>query len=341
MNLKNLFNKNKTPVEGTPVDTKNINLVIKEGNISEEKLERISKIGKIVVTTFTYIFLVIMALVIIIPFYWMLATSLKSVYEARETVTYIPRDFMWVNYAVLFKGADIGTYPLGNGQMNTAIMSAFPFWTYLKNTLIVGILSTIGTVITSILAAFAFARLNFKGKDLLFTIFLSTMMIPGEMMVITNYITVAQLGWLETKTGVYASMIVPFIISVFYIYLLRQNFKQIPNELYYAAKVDGKTDWSYLWKVMVPLASPTLITIFILKLMGAWNSYVWPNLVANEEDLRLITNGLRAYSASPDGMVNQPLQMAATVIVTVPLLLLFIFFRKYIMKGVGRAGIKG
>lgn len=339
--VKPFKKKEYTDEDLAQVNTSSIVLVIKEGNISEEKLEKISKAGKIIFTTITYVFLILMAIVVIIPFYWMLATSLKSVYEVRDSITYYPHDFMWVNYSVLFKGAPIGTYPLGNGQMNSYTIAAFPFWTYLKNTLIVGIISTLGTLITSILAAFAFARLNFKGKDFLFTCFLATMMIPGEMMVITNYITVAQLGWLESNIGIYASMIVPFIISVFYIYLLRQNFKQIPNELYYAAKVDGKTDWAYLWKVMVPLAAPTLITIFILKLMGAWNSYVWPNLVTNTENMRLITNGLRAYSGSADGTVNQPLQMAATVIVTLPLLLLFIFFRKYIMKGVGRAGIKG
>ena len=337
----NLFNKKKEGVEESQIDTSKIVLVIREGNISGKKLETFQRVSKIIVTTITYIFLIIMAFVVIIPFYWMLITSLKTVMEAREQVTFFPTQIMWSNYAILFKGAEKGTYPLGNGTMNTSPISDFPFWTYLQNTLIVGILSTIGTVITSILAAFAFSRLNFKGRDLVFTAFLATMMIPGEMMVITNYITVAQLGWLETNVGIYATMIVPFIISVFYIYLLRQNFKQIPNELYYAAKVDGKTDWAYLWKVMVPLAAPTLITIFILKIMGAWNSYVWPNLVTNDESMRLITNGLRAYSGSPDGMVNQPMQMAATVVVTLPLLLLFIFFRRYIMSGVGRAGIKG
>ena len=175
----------------------------------------------------------------------------------------------------------------------------------------------------------------------MFSILLMTMMIPGEMMVITNYITVSNLGWLKDATGVFTSMIVPFWISVFYIYLLRQNFKQIPNELYLAAKVDGKSDWSYLWKVMVPLAKPTLITIFILKLMGAWNSYVWPNLVADKEQYRLISNGLRSSFSTVTGEPQYGLQMAATVLVTVPLLLLFIFFRKYIMRGVGRAGIKG
>jgi multiple sugar transport system permease protein len=174
-----------------------------------------------------------------------------------------------------------------------------------------------------------------------------TMMIPGEMMVLSNYITVASFGWIEsdsqTLLQAYACMIVPFWVSVFYIYLLRQNFKKIPKELYLAAKVDGKSDWNYLWKVMVPLAAPTLISITILKFMGTWNSYVWPNLVTKNEEFRLISNGLRgsAFQDIDTGMVEYGYQMAASFCVTVPLFLLFVFFRKYIMKGVGRAGIKG
>ena len=265
-----------------------------------------------------------MAVIVLLPFYWMLITSLKTNDEIRATTqTFWPTVVMWSNYA------------------NALNKSTFDFPTYLLNTLVVGVASTIGTLITTIFAAFAFARLNFKGKDILFGILLATMMIPGEMMVITNYITVANFGWLnDTRWGAYLAMIIPFWVSVLYIYLLRQNFKQIPNELYLASKVDGKSDWNYLWKVMVPLSSPTLISIFILKLMGSWNSYVWPNLVANKEEFRLITNGLRS-SFSVDGTPQYGYQMAATVVVTVPLLLLFIFFRKYIMKGVGRAGIKG
>ena len=211
------------------------------------------------------------------------------------------------------------------------------------NTLIVGVLSTIGTLVTTILAAFAFARLNFKGRDIIFTVFLATMMIPGEMMVITNYITVSRLGWIATGNdiGVYAAMIVPFMVSIFYIYLLRQNFKQIPNELYYAAKVDGTSDFKYLLRIMLPIASPTIISITILKVMGAWNSYIWPNLVADEEHMRLITNGLRKAFTSDEGRSQVNLQMAATTVVTLPLLFVFIFLRKYIMRGVSRSGIKG
>lgn len=302
------------------VDTKDLVLVLKEGRIDTETLEKRQKVVKIISTIITYVFLTVMAVVVLIPFYWMLNTSLKSTEELRKIIpTFFPETIMWSNYITVFE--------------------KFDFFTYLRNTLIVGVLSTLGTLITTIFAAFAFARLNFKGKDLLFSLFLGTMMIPGEMMVITNYITVS--SWLSSDVGVFAAMIVPFWVSVFYIYLLRQNFKQIPNELYYASKVDGKSDWQYLWQVMVPIASPTLITIFILKLMGAWNSYVWPNLVADREDLRLITNGLRGSFSTVSGEPQYGLQMAATVLVTVPLLLLFVFFRKYIMSGVGRAGLKG
>ena len=304
------------------METKNLRLVIKGAQKDTNTTQKVDKVMHIIGMTLIYLFLAIMALIIIFPFYWMLITSLKSTEEIRRTTqTFFPEVVMWSNYVDVFK--------------------RFDFVTYLRNTLIVGVISTLGTLITTIFAAFAFARLEFKGRDLMFSILLMTMMIPGEMMVITNYITVSNLGWLKDATGVFTSMIVPFWISVFYIYLLRQNFKQIPNELYLAAKVDGKSDWSYLWKVMVPLAKPTLITIFILKLMGAWNSYVWPNLVADKEQYRLISNGLRSSFSTVTGEPQYGLQMAATVLVTVPLLLLFIFFRKYIMRGVGRAGIKG
>ena len=304
------------------METKNLRLVIKGAQKDTNTTQKVDKILHIIGMTLIYLFLAIMALIIIFPFYWMLITSLKSTEEIRRTTqTFFPEVVMWSNYVDVFK--------------------RFDFVTYLRNTLIVGVISTLGTLITTIFAAFAFARLEFKGRDLMFSILLMTMMIPGEMMVITNYITVSNLGWLKDAAGVFTSMIVPFWISVFYIYLLRQNFKQIPNELYLAAKVDGKSDWSYLWKVMVPLAKPTLITIFILKLMGAWNSYVWPNLVADKEQYRLISNGLRSSFSTVTGEPQYGLQMAATVLVTVPLLLLFIFFRKYIMRGVGRAGIKG
>jgi multiple sugar transport system permease protein len=316
------------------IDTAKMTLVIREGRANVKQLETMQKVGHIIGTIIVYAFLVFMAFIVLFPFYWMIITSLKSTTEIRALhQTFFPTNVLWSNYITVF--------------------NSFDFLTYVGNTLVVGIISTLGTLITTIFAAFAFARLNFRGKNVIFAILLATMMIPGEMMVITNYITVSRLpwyefgvgqvdGWLTYKDSVFGSMIIPFWVSVFYIYLLRQNFKQIPNELYLAAKVDGKSDWQYLWKVMVPLAAPTLISIFILKLMGAWNSYVWPQLVTtNNEKWRLVTNALRGSFTTTAGEPQYGIQMAATILVTVPLLLLFIFFRKYIMHGVGRAGIKG
>lgn len=302
-------------------------LSIEESGRTVESIKRAEKIGHIVSMVLVYAFILALAIVVIFPFYWMLITSLKQKDEIDAQVqTFFPSVVMWSNYVYVFQ--------------------VFKFGTFMWNTIVVAIFSTIGTLLTTIFAAFAFARLKFKGREALFMVFLMTMMIPGEMMVITNYITVASFGWIgdgQTLTEAYLSMIVPFWISVFYIYLLRQNFKQIPNELYLAAKVDGKSDWSFLWKVMVPLAAPTLISITILKFMGTWNSYVWPDLVTNKEEFRLISNGLRGstFQDVDTGQVEYGYQMAATVLVTVPLFLLFVFFRKYIMRGVGRAGIKG
>ena len=279
------------------------------------------KIGKIASQTLLYGFLIIMALIIVFPFYWMLISSVKSIAEYRLPVpTLFPKQILFSNYAEAFTAGNLGRLFL--------------------NTMYVGIVSTLLSLVITVLSAFAFARLEFKGKNALFAALLATMMIPGELFTITNYATVNSFGWMNT----YTVLIVPFLVSVFYIYLLRQNFLQIPNELYLAAKVDGTSDFKYLWKVMIPLALPTLISITILKMMGAWNSYIWPRLVANDDAHRLITNGLRQISfedpAMP-GMVNYPIQMAAVAIVSFPLFLVFIFLRKYIMKGVSRSGIKG
>ena len=276
------------------------------------------KIGKVVYTAGVYLFLLAMALVVLFPFYWMIISSLKSLEEYRlSTPTFFPRVLMLSNYADAFTTANLGRL--------------------FVNTMYVGIVSTILSLIITVLTAFAFARLEFKGKQTLFAALLATMMIPGELFTITNYSTVTQLGW----TNTYTVLIVPFLVSVFYIYLLRQNFLQIPNELYLAAKVDGTSDFKYLWKVMVPLALPTLISITILKMMGAWNSYIWPRLVANDEAHRMITNGLRNAYTETSGDVNYPVQMAAVALVSAPLFLVFVFLRKYIMSGVSRSGIKG
>ena len=304
-----------------------ISITIKEGNRSVDSIKKREKVTRFFLTIILYVLVTFLALMMIFPFYWMIITSLKNNSEIiSANQTFFPTIVMWSNYVYVFQH--------------------FNFVTYMTNTIVVAIFSTIGTLITTIFGAFAFARLNFKGREALFLVFLMTMMIPGEMMVISNYITVAAFGWIgenATLLDAYLSMIVPFWVSVFYIYLLRQNFKQIPNELYLAAKVDGKSDWSFLWKVMVPLAAPTLISITILKFMGTWNSYVWPNLVANRDEFRLISNGLRGSSFVDveSGRVEYGYQTAATVLVTVPLFLLFVLFRKYIMRGVGRAGIKG
>ena len=330
-NVKKLFKVKSKEIENPypefKLETDNLILSIEEAGRTVDSIKKQEKITKIIATIFVYIFIVALALVFVFPFYWMIITSLKQRSEIIATdQTFFPTIVMWSNYVYVFQ--------------------VFDFGTYMVNTIVVAIFSTIGTLLTTIFAAFAFARLKFKGRESLFMVFLMTMMIPGEMMVISNYVTVASFGWIgedQTLMEAYAAMIVPFWISVFYIYLLRQNFKQIPNELYLAAKVDGKSDWSFLWRVMVPLAMPTLISITILKFMGTWNSYVWPNLVTQEESFRLISNGLRGSSFVDvdTGQTEYGYQTAATMLVTVPLFLLFIFFRKYIMRGVGRAGIKG
>ena len=265
-----------------------------------------------------YVFLGIMALIVLFPFYWMIISSLKSLDEYRLNIpTFWPKIIILRNYAEAFTEASLGRLFL--------------------NTAYVGIVSTVLSLVITVLSAFAFARLEFKGKDMMFGALLATMMIPGELFTITNYATVNAFGWMKS----FEALIIPFLVSVFYIYLLRQNFMQIPNELYLAAKVDGCGDLKYLWKVMIPLALPTLISITILKMMGAWNSYVWPRLVANDDAHRLITNGLRNAFTATTGDVNYPVQMAAVAIVSAPLFLVFIFLRKYIMKGVSRSGIKG
>ena len=276
------------------------------------------RVVKTLVQIGTYAFLLLMALVVLFPFYWMISSSLKSLEEYRRSVpTFWPETVMLGNYAEAFTTANLGRLFL--------------------NTMYVGIVSTLLSLVITVLSAFAFARLEFKGRDTMFGAMLATMMIPGELFTITNYSTVTQLGWI----GSFDALIFPFLVSVFYIYLLRQNFMQIPNELYLAAKVDGTSDLKYLWKVMIPLALPTLISITILKMMGAWNSYVWPRLVANDEAHRMITNGLRNAFTDTSGDVNYPVQMAAVAIVSAPLFLVFLFLRKYIMSGVSRSGIKG
>ena len=283
-----------------------------------QRISSVQRVTRVLVLAGTYLFLTAMALIIIFPFYWMIISSLKELSEYRaSTPTFWPRTVMLSNYAEAFSQGNLGHLFL--------------------NTAYVGVVSTILSLVITVLTAFALSRLEFKGKNTVFAGLLATMMIPGELFTITNYQTVNTFGWMNT----YTVLIVPFLVSVFYIYLLRQNFLQIPNELYLAAKVDGTSDIKYLCKVMVPLALPTLISITILKMMGAWNSYIWPRLVANDEAHRMITNGLRNAFTETSGDVNYPVQMAAVALVSAPLFLVFIFLRKYIMSGVSRSGIKG
>ena len=290
--------------------------VMQEKNIQSVSVQQ--KIMQVIMKTVVYAFLLLMALIVLFPFYWMIISSLKNLAEYKLSVpTFWPKQIVWSNYSEAFTTANLGRLFL--------------------NTAYVGVVSTLLSLVITVLSAFAFARLEFKGKDTMFGALLATMMIPGELFTITNYATVNSFGWMNK----FIVLIVPFLVSVFYIYLLRQNFMQIPNELYLAAKVDGCTDIKYLWKVMVPLAMPTLISITILKMMGAWNSYVWPRLVANDDAHQMITNGLRNSFTDTTGDVNYPVQMAAVAIVSAPLFLVFLFLRKYIMAGVSRSGIKG
>ncbi len=292
-----------------------------QATMHEKDLQKVTssqRVVSILVKTLLYAFLSLMALIVVFPFYWMIISSLKSVTEYRLPIpTLFPKEILWHNYLEAFSAANLDRLFL--------------------NTVYVGIVSTLLSLVITVLCAFAFARLEFKGKNALFAALLGTMMIPGELFTITNFITVNDFGWIDS----YTVLIVPFLVSIFYIYLLRQNFLQIPNELYLAAKVDGTSDLKYLWKVMIPLSLPTLISITILKMMGAWNSYVWPRLVTTSEEMRLITNGLRDAFTDMSGQANVPVQMAAVAIVSFPLFMVFLFLRKYIMKGVSRSGIKG
>ena len=283
-----------------------------------QKMSISQAIGRVFSQSGTYLFLIVMALIVLFPFYWMIISSLKTLAEYRQAIpTFWPRELMWGNYREAWGAASLGRL--------------------FMNTLYVGVMSTLLSLVITVLSAFAFARLEFKGREALFGLMMASMMIPGELFTITNYLTVNQLGWMNSFTA----LIVPFLVSIFYIYLLRQNFMQIPNELYLAAKVDGTSDLKYLWKVMIPLALPTLISITILKMMGAWNSYIWPKLVANDPAHMLITYGLRNAFSDTSGQANYPVQMAAVAIVSAPLFMVFLFLRKYIMAGVSRSGIKG
>ena len=271
--------------------------------------------GKVI----TYFFLTVWAIFVLFPCYWMILSSVKS-YSAYSS-EYVPAFFTlsptFENYIHAF--------------------TAVPLARYFVNTLIFTVVTTALMLLITVLSAFAFSRLQFKGKDLVFTLFLALMMIPSELVVITNFVTVTKL---ELRNS-FAGLILPSVASVFYIYLLKENFSQIPDELYYAAKVDGTSDLKYLLKVMVPICRPTIVTITILKVIECWNSYVWPRLITDEESYFLVSNGIQSIRENGFGRENIPAMMAAVVVISVPLIVLFLIFRKKIMAGVARGGTKG
>ena len=266
-----------------------------------------------------YALLIFWALMVLFPFYWMLLTSVKS--YGSYNAEYVPKLFTLSptlqNYVDAFR--------------------AVPLARYFLNTVIFTLLTTGIMLVVTVLAAFAFARLNFRGKDLAFTVFLSLMMIPNELVVITNYVTITNAQLRNTFLG----LILPSVTSVFYIYLLKENFSQIPDELYYAAKVDGTSDLKYLWKVMIPICQPTIVTVTILKVIECWNSYVWPRLVTTDPNLFLVSVGIQEIRENGFGRENIPAMMAAVVVISLPLILLFLIFHKKIMAGVARGGTKG
>ena len=267
----------------------------------------------------TYVLLSIWALIVLFPFYWMLLTSVKS-YSAYNA-EYIPSFFTLSptlqNYVDAFTTVNLGRY--------------------FANTVIFALATTAIMMVVIIFAAYAFARLDFPGRDLVFGLFLSLMMIPAELVVITNFVTITNWGMRNTFWG----LILPSVTSVFYIYLLKENFEQIPEELYKAAKVDGTSDLKYLFKVMLPISQPTVVTIVILKVIECWNSYVWPRLITDDEAYFLVSNGIQEIRENGFGRENIPAMMAAVVVISVPLIILFLIFRKKIMAGVSRGGTKG
>ncbi len=266
-----------------------------------------------------HFFLVIWAIIVLFPFYWMLLTSFKS--YGSYNAEYIPKLFTL--------SPTIENYISAFTQVNLT--------KYFSNTLIFTIVTTGIMLFVTILAAYAFARLKFRGKNIVFTLFLSLMMIPNELVVITNFVTITNWNLRNTFLG----LILPSITSVFYIYLLKENFEQVPEELYKAAKVDGLSDWEYLWKVLLPICRPTVVTVTILKVVECWNSYVWPRLITDDANYYLVSNGIQEIRENGFGRENIPAMMAAVVVISVPLIILFIIFHKRIMEGVARGGTKG
>ena len=263
-----------------------------------------------------YFLLVIFAIITVFPFYWMISSSLKSGFEVIQTPpTMLPENVMWSNYSTAFSMA--------------------PFGRYFINTIIVTVLSIVSTVVISILSAFAFSHLEFKGRDLIFSIFIASMMIPGEVLIVNNFKTISNLGMIDT----YTSLFIPYAASVLYIYMLREFFLTVPKPLYYADKIDGAGDWKFLWKVLVPIAKPSIITISILVGINSWNAFLWPLLVTNNENMRVLATGLTAFQS--DAGNQYELLMAASSIITVPIVGVYVFLHKKIMNGISLGGTKG
>lgn len=315
----------------------NSNTELYFANEAQAKKYKRIRIIKLVII---YAFLVLGALFTLLPFYWMIATSLKTAGEVIKTPTnFFPENPITTGFIGFLEDPNNpNSFIQGNYiEVLTKNYNGLTLLRTIGNTILVGTLTTVGTVTTTVLAAFAFSRLEFKGRDAIFGLLLATMMVPGEMMIITNFETVSNLGWINT----YQALIIPFIASVFYTFFLRQNFMQIPNELYYAAKVDGKTDFGYLFKVMIPIARPSIISITILSMIGSWNAYIWPRTVSQVDSMKLVTDGIMSMFSSDTGGETSHIIMAAATIIALPLLIAFVCFKKYIMRGVGRAGLKG
>lgn len=288
-------------------------------DVNYQKIEHRAAVRKRWVKGVTYTLLGIWALIVLFPFYWMILTSVKSYsqYSSEFVPQFITLRPTLENYLTAF--------------------TAVPLTRYLLNTLIFTVATTLIMLVVTMLAAFGFSRMNFRGRDLAFTVFLSMMMIPNELVIITNFLTVTNLDLRDTFTG----LILPSATSVFYIYLLKENFSQVPDELYWAAKVDGTSDLKYLMKVMVPICQPTLVTITVLKAIECWNSYVWPRLITDDPDYYLVSNAIQTIRESGFGRENIPAMMAAVVVISAPLIVLFLIFRRKIMAGVARGGTKG
>ena len=284
-----------------------------------EQIEASAKQKKRLRTLFTDFVLVLWAVIVLFPFYWMLLTSVKS-YGGYNS-EFIPRLFT-LSPTLENYGSAFSQVPLGRYFLNTLVFTG---------------ITTALMLFVTVLAAFAFSRLRFRGRDLIFTAFLSLMMIPTELVVITNFVTITDLNLRNSFLG----LILPSVTSVFYIYLLKENFSQIPAELYYAAKVDGTSDFKYLWKVMIPICQPTIVTITILKVIECWNSFVWPRLITDDQNYFLVSVGIQEIRENGFGRENIPAMMAAVVVISLPLIVLFLLFRKKIMAGVARGGTKG